>query len=96
MNMSPYTLIVKQTLTGRYYVKVTTGQDVIYATRGNHRSSESAITEAQDYLLQFSNPSKRASEYALPCGHVQGAAWNKFLKSYACAACGEPFSLEDL
>jgi hypothetical protein len=35
-------------------------------------------------------------EYALPCGHIHGAAWNRDLESWACSVCNAPFKLEDL
>lgn len=32
-------------------------------------------------------------EYALPCGHTQGAGWNKHFQAHICNVCGEPFDL---
>lgn len=36
------------------------------------------------------------SEYALPCGHTQGATMNDDKTGYVCAVCRKPFTLDDL
>lgn len=33
---------------------------------------------------------------ALPCGHTDGATWNRTKETYECSVCHKPFKLEDL